>query len=105
MSTLRERIANYFAPVKYTRLERIELETAQFCPPEEQAPPPFPLGFFRAITRSGLNGDLGFYCSKCHLVIQTGLTPGVSFKHCGKTEFTPHAHPSMETRQVGYYRA
>jgi hypothetical protein len=103
-STLRERIENFFAPVRYTKLERIESETAMCCPADEQAKEPFPVGFFKARTRSGLDGGLGFYCSKCHLLIQCALEPGVSFQHCTRTEVTPPANARMETHQVGFYR-
>jgi hypothetical protein len=105
MSTLRERIADYFAPVRYTKLERVELEKAACCPAEEQAPPLYPLGFFRALTLSGIDGGVGFYCDTCKLLVRCGLTPGQTLWHCGKRHEIPRAHAGMEVYRVGHYRA
>jgi hypothetical protein len=105
--TLRERIANYFAPVRYTTRERediLDQPSKCLCPPEEQPKEPFPIGFFLALTRSGLDGGLGHYCAKCHGLILCGLEPGQKVWHCGKTELVPPPNRSMETHQVGYYR-
>jgi hypothetical protein len=105
MSTLRERIANYFTPVVFTRLERVELEKAACCPAEEQAPPPYPLGFFRSLTLSGIDGGLGLYCDKCKLLVRCGLEPGGTVWHCGTRHPVPRAHAGMEVHRVGHYRA
>jgi|HubBroStandDraft_4_1064222.scaffolds.fasta_scaffold42498_3 hypothetical protein len=106
-STLSERIRNYFEPVRHTQREREDIldePSKCLCPADEQPKEPYPVGFFKALTRSGLDGGLGFYCDRCHLLIQCGLEPEVSFQHCKKTESTPRANARMETHQVGFYR-
>jgi hypothetical protein len=102
--SLAERIKNHFNPIRFTRLERVELAKGEFCPPDEQPGEPYPLGFFKALTRSGIDGDLGFYCPKCHLIVQCGLVPGGSVKHCNKIEHVPRATQNLETRQIGTFK-
>jgi hypothetical protein len=107
MSKLSERILDHHNPIKFSRLERVELEEGSLnclCPPDEQPVDAFPLGFFKALTLSGLDGDLGFYCPKCKLVIQCGLEPGQIVKHCKKIEQVPHANGSMEVRRIGTFK-
>jgi hypothetical protein len=107
MSKLTDRILDAANPTRFTRLERVELPEGSLnclCPPDEQPIEPYPVGFFKAMTRSGLDGEIGFYCAKCHLVIQCGLEPGQSIKHCKKTERVPHANGSMEVRRIGTFK-
>jgi hypothetical protein len=106
-STLRERISNYFAPVRYTKREREDIldeSNKCLCPADEQPKEPFPVGFFKALTRSGLDGGLGHYCAKCHALILCGLEPGQRVFHCGGLATVPEPRADMEKHQVGYYR-
>jgi hypothetical protein len=108
MSKLTERILNHLNPIRFSRLERVKLDEGSLnclCPPDEQPVEPYPLGFFKALTASGLDGDQGFYCGKCHLIIQCGLIPGAVVKHCTKTERVPRPCARMETRQIGTFKS
>ncbi len=102
--SLQERIERHFNPTRFSTLEHVELEKAEMCPANEQDPEPYPVGFFKALTRSGIDGDLGFYCDRCHLLIQLGLLPGQSITHCKKTVSVPKPNDRMETRAVGEYK-
>jgi hypothetical protein len=101
---LQERITEFLEPIKFSKLERTQLDAVQFCAPEEQEAEPYPVGFFKALTRSGLDAEMGFYCDKCHVVIQCGLVPGNKVKHCKTTAVVPHPTNRTETRRIGEFK-
>jgi hypothetical protein len=101
--SLQERIERHFNPTRFSTLEHVELEKAEMCPANEQDPEPYPCGFFRAETLSGLAADGGFYCPKCHVLHQVGLLEGQTVKHCGKTERVPAITDRLPLRRVGEF--
>jgi hypothetical protein len=107
--SLTDRILDHVYPIRFSKREREDiLDSPEKClvPADEQPRAAWPVGFFKALTRSGLDGGLGFCCDgPCKLLIQCGLEPGITFKHCGRVVVTPQPNERMETHRVGYYKS
>jgi hypothetical protein len=67
-----------------------ELDAAAMCDPREQPKEAYPNGLFHAmtagITTASVPAGMGFYCSRCKLLIRCGLEASDSVWHCGSSK-------------------
>jgi hypothetical protein len=83
--------------------DEVELEIARPC--AKQSPEPYPVGFFKALSRlAGVPIGLGYYCRICKILYQAGLETGDRIRCCGDNMRVPAEARITETHRVGFYR-
>lgn len=55
--------------------------------------------WWKALTISGADAGLGFYCPKCHLAYPHSAPAEI--RHCGAIESAPKKTDKLPTRQLG----
>jgi len=84
-----------------------ELDAAAMCDPNEQPKEAYPNGLFLAmtsgVTARSVPAGMGFYCSRCKVLIRCGLEEGDSVNHCGKAEKIGGPKKDALTLRVGTY--
>jgi hypothetical protein len=88
-----------------------ETDAAQLCEASEQPKQPYPEGLFLAKTAGifptpSVPAGMGFYCSRCKVLIRCGLEASDSVWHCGSTKSVQSIlrnSRDLPTLQVGQY--
>jgi hypothetical protein len=87
-----------------------ELDAAALCDPKEQPKEAYPNGLFLAMsagmTAPSVAAGMGFFCSRCKVLIRCGLEANDSVWHCGSSKSVQsilRKSSELVTLRVGTY--